>query len=295
MSVSQSMIVTDIEFYGRNPDVKDAKKDLDFVEHVQYRSYLEAEGVATRSGYDIFWNQAVFVEEFKVPPVLVMTVGLFLNTNSVDTSTAQSCTFKHSMATFHKVAMDACIQQYPGALVCFVTCKRIAEIDATMNLGPLIRLPVKSRHGEHCITNVRYGELDEDKRHLEPNFMGILGGNVNAALPYVDNDGTLDVFSMVAGAAKKGKVLCLASNRFQAASALYDFAKDSGEVVPEWRDVSEVLDGDEERRFVTLKFHEDCGSWSGVTTFRELMSYPLKSCPLSSAERALYWSEGAIA
>lgn len=139
---------------------------------------------------------------------------MFLNTNSEQTSQEQSCTFKHSMATFHQVAMDACLQQHPGALVCFVTCERIAEIHATSKLGAVLRLPVQSSQGRHRITNVRYGELDASKRQLEDNFVGILGGNVGAALPYIQPNGTLNLWEMVAGATERGRVLCLASNRF---------------------------------------------------------------------------------
>ncbi len=61
---------------------------------------------------------------FDDPPALILSIGMFLNMNSAETSSEQSKIFSHDMAIFHEVALESCLQQCPGALICFVSCNR---------------------------------------------------------------------------------------------------------------------------------------------------------------------------
>ena len=229
---SDCRVATDLEFYSRSEQA-DPAEDLDFLEHIEYTTRLRAnKNVMLRRGYDVFYSLPVYQNEVEMPPALVISVGLFLNTNSDETSWHQSAIFGHSMGAFHAAAMDAALQQYPSALVCFVSCSRIASIEINANHTQLLRLPVLSHKGSHLITNVRYGETDPQKRSLESDFTGILGGNIQAATPHITKDNRLDVWTLVASASRVGPVLFMAGNRFQAACSLIDFCDCAARVPP---------------------------------------------------------------
>ena len=294
-AVSNNFLATDLMFYSQNPELS-IDQDLDLQEHTYYKARLEKMGVRTEEGFNIFNCGGKYSEVFgDVAPVLTLAVGLYYNCDSADMSTEQMALFK-TMGKLNSTALDSLSQTFPASLTALISCSRIADIDKITNLKNLLTLPVVAQKDEYALTNVRYGETDLTKRHLEPNFTALLSGNLKIAIPFFRDNG-LAIFDLFAQAIRTGPVLLLAGNRFQCASVLFENALKSlngGHCLPSISTLLAIglpFKEEPQKRFIFLVF-EHGGSWNGVSTFAQLMAYTFEDLPMNFAERALAWSLG---
>ncbi len=95
-------------------------------------------------GFNVFWHARKSELLAKTPVVLVMTAGMYPNMDSAEESRKQSAVFDHDMAIFHEVALDACLQQHPKALICFISCSRLAVINSFKRLTEEFNTSLKS-------------------------------------------------------------------------------------------------------------------------------------------------------
>ena len=227
-------------------------------------------------------------------PGLILTIGLYINTDSSETTMEQSARFGHNMGRFHSKAIASLECDFPNVPMIFITDAKYSFVTETYMCKDLTRLPVMiSNHGCN-ITNVRYGDNSSTRYYDGPQFATCINIPFNTLRQYVDIvTGELDIWKLTRDVKDSGKnVLVLASNRFANNVELVRFSRIPHNEPNMWNLPAVFMLPDPEKRYIELKFSGEWGEWKGITTFSELLANT--ECPLTLAQRVIAWVHGTV-
>ena len=93
-----------------------------------------------------------------IQPGLILTIGLYINTDSAEMTMEQSTRFGHNMGRFHAKAIASLECDFPNVPMIFITDTQYSFVAETYMCKDLTRLPVMITNRGCNITNVRYGD-----------------------------------------------------------------------------------------------------------------------------------------
>lgn len=305
-------IATDLEFYEPNiVKVSNNEVDKDYDDSVKNRDTLDKMGkskVRVHQGFDVFSLGLPYKKNVDNlnQPGLIIGIGLYFNTNSVDTSNRQVKEYG-TVAEFNGHAIRKMMVAFPGTPIVLITVDKYAV--ANENEVPFphlqkLRVKMVNNNGT-ALTNTRYGVTDDDYRYFtEDHFATCINIGFTQMIPYVDEKDMFDVWSIVSDIINTGQnVLMIASNRFDNAVKLSDYSLRNKGVRGQWKMPPRVFPLTKELRFVSVVLNhpnnEDGdaevtlpGIWEGPTTYQCLMDYCKVQCPSTDGERQRAWDEG---
>ena len=114
-------IMTDVTFYTR---LRPGVDDIDFTESQENRRWLSEAGIDVYDGFNVLKNPKqsyINVVDDNMQPGLILTVGLYINTDSFETTMEQSARFGHNMGRFHARAIASLECDFPNVPMIFIT------------------------------------------------------------------------------------------------------------------------------------------------------------------------------
>ena len=287
-------IMTDVTFYTR---LRPGVDDIDFTESQENRRWLSEAGIDVHDGFNVFKKTKksyINVVDDNMQPGLTLTIGLYIGTDSAETTMEQRRRFGNNMGRFHAKAIASLDKDFPNVPMIFITNTQYSFVAETYMCKDLTRLPVMITNRGCNITNVRYGDNSSTRYYDGPQFATCINIPFNTLRQYVDVvNGELDIWKLTRDVKDSGKnVLVLASNRFANNVELVRFSRIPHNEPNMWNLPAVPMLPNPEKRYVELNFGPVWGGWNGITTFSELMDN--EDCPLTLAQRVIAWVHGIV-
>ena len=286
--------MTDVTFYTR---LRPGVDDIDFTESQENRRWLSEAGIDVHDGFNVLKNPKqsyINVVDDNMQPGLTLTIGLYIGTDSAETTMEQRRRFGNNMGRFHAKAIASLDKDFPNVPMIFITNTQYSFVAETYMCKDLTRLPVMITNRGCNITNVRYGDNSSTRYYDGPQFATCINIPFNTLRQYVDVvNGELDIWKLTRDVKDSGKnVLVLASNRFANNVELVRFSLIPHNEPNMWNLPAVPMLPNPEKRYVELNFSAEWGEWKGITTFSELMAD--EECPLTLAQRVIAWVHGIV-
>ena len=286
--------MTDVTFYTR---LRPGVDDIDFTESQENRRWLSEAGIDVHDGFNVFKKTKksyINVVDDNMQPGLALAIGLYIGTDSAETTIEQRRRFGNNMGRFHAKAIASLECDFPNVPMIFITDTQYSFVAETYMCKDLTRLPMMITNRGCNITNVRYGDNSSTRYYDGPQFATCINIPFNTLRQYVDVvNGELDIWKLTRDVLDSGKnVLVLASNRFANNVELVRFSRIPHNEPNMWNLPAVPMLHNPEKRYVELNFGPEWGEWKGITTFSELMAH--EECPLTLAQRVIAWVHGIV-
>ena len=271
--------MTDVTFYTR---LRPGVDDIDFTESQKNRRWLSEAGIDVHDGFNVLKNPKqsyINVVDDNMQPGLILTIGMYISTNSAETTREQRGRFGNNMGRFHAKAIASLECDFPNVPMIFITDTQYSFVAETYMCKDLTRLPVMITNRGCNITNVRYGDNSSTRYYDGPQFATCINIPFNTLRQYVYVvDGELDIWKPTRDVKYSGKnVLVLASNRFANNVELVRFSQIPHNEPNMWNLPAVPMLPNPEKRYVELKFSAEWGEWKGIISLHSLSSWTMKN------------------